>query len=239
MDILSRTIDVLPTYMQPLGVTLMVGVLGSLGALVLAFVLGLGTGSRFLIIRGIARTIVEFFRGTSLVVQLFWFAFAMPLIFGFTFDYVVIAGVLAMSLNFGAYGSEIVRGAIGAVPKGQYEACTAVNLGYWTRMRRVIIPQAWPEMIPPMSTQAIHLLKSTSLVSMVGIVDITSRARALGARPDQDILFHMGLILVIYFILASLVSYGMRALERQAKRNVGKTPVATKNVAVAGQGMVK
>ncbi|QSB05961.1 amino acid ABC transporter permease [Natronoglycomyces albus] len=238
MDLLFRTIEALPTYLEPLGVTLLVTVLSLFGSLILAFVLGLATGSRFLSVRFVGRTIVEFFRGTSLVVQLFWIAFAMPVLLGFSFDWLILSGVLALSLNFGAYASEVVRGAIAAVPSGQYEASTAINLSYWQRMRLVIIPQAWPEMIPPMSTQAVHLLKSTSLVSMIGIVDLTARANTVGARPGQDLLFQYGIILVIYFILAWLLAAGMRQLEHRAKRNIGRAPVATKNTATAGAGVV-
>lgn len=217
----SGVIDSLPGYGQPLLVTIQVTVGASALALVVAFGLGLMTSSKHLIVRTPARIVVEFIRGSSVVVQLFWFALAMPVLFGFRFDYVIMIGIIALALNYGAYSSEVVRGAIGAVPKGQLEAATALNFSTYQKMRLVVIPQAWPEMIPSLSAFAIMLLKASALVSMVGIADITFRANTLGGRPGVNPLIHFSVILVIYFILAWLISIGMRTLERRAKRGVG------------------
>lgn len=228
MELLENVIEVLPSYASPLGVTLAVTVFGSLFALVVAFVLGLAAGSRLLPVRGVARVVIEFFRGTSLVVQLFWFAVVIPLLFQIRFDYVVVIGILALGMNYGAYAAEVVRGSIGAVAKGQLEACVALNFTYWQKLRLVIVPQAWPEMIPPLSTLAILLLKGSALVSLVSLTDLTSHAQTLGRRPDQEMLVQLGLILVIYFVLSYLIASGMRFLERRAKRGIGQEPVLRK-----------
>lgn len=215
-------IDSLPGYAEPLWVTIQVTVGASALALVVAFGLGLMTSSKHLIVRTPARVVVEFIRGSSVVVQLFWFAYAMPQLLGIQFDYAIITGIIALALNYGAYSSEVVRGAIAAVPKGQLEAATALNFTNSQKMRLVILPQAWPEMIPSLCSFAIMLLKASALVSLVQIVDLTSWAGTLGNRPGQDRLVQYSIVLVIYFVLAWLIWTGMRALERRAKRGLGQ-----------------
>lgn len=218
----QEVFDSLPRYATPLVVTVSVTVASAALALVVAFVLGLMTSSKHLVVRTPARTFVEFIRGSSVVVQLFWFAFAMPAILGIQFDYLIVAGIIALGLNYGAYSSEVVRSAIAAVPKGQLEASVAVNFTPLQRMRLVVLPQAWPEMVPSLSSFAIMLLKASALVSLIGVFDITGIAGIIGgAGGGQNLLAHYALILVVYFALAWLIWQGMRALERKAKRGVG------------------
>lgn len=214
-------VESLPSYAGPLWVTIQVTVGAAALALVFAFGLGIMTSSKHLIVRAPARTVVEFIRGSSVVVQLFWFAYAMPQLLGIQFDYAILTGIFALALNYGAYSSEVVRGAIAAVPKGQLEATTALNFSGFQRMRLVVLPQAWPEMIPSLCSFAIMLLKASALVSMVQIIDLTAWAETLGRRPGQDQLLQFSVILVIYFVLAWLIWTGMRALERRAKRGLG------------------
>ena len=217
----QAVIDSLPRYGEPLLVTIAVTVASAALALVVAFGLGLMTSSKHLVVRTPARIFVEFIRGSSVVVQLFWFAYAMPQLLGIQFDYAILTGIFALALNYGAYSSEVVRGAIAAVPKGQLEATTALNFSGFQRMRLVVLPQAWPEMIPSLCSFAIMLLKASALVSMVQIIDLTAWAETLGRRPGQDQLLQFSVILVIYFVLAWLIWTGMRALERRAKRGLG------------------
>src|SRR5688572_1578342 len=120
-------------------VTLQLTLAGSALALVVAFVAGLGRLSRFALLRGLATVYIEFFRGTSIFVQLFWAYFVLPFA-GISLTPFQ-AGVLALGLNVGAYGAEVVRGAIQSIGREQYEACTALNLNRWQRMRHVILPQ--------------------------------------------------------------------------------------------------
>lgn len=214
-------IDSLPQYAEPLWVTVQVTLGSAAVALLVAFGLGLMTSSKHLIVRTPARVVVEFFRGSSVIVQLFWFAYAMPQLLGFQFDYAIMVGIMALGLNYGSYSSEVVRAAIGAVSKGQWEAATALSLSPWTRTWRVIIPQAWPEMIPSLTSFAVMLLKASALVSMVSITDLTRMADTIGRVPGNELLVQYGFLLVVYFILAWLIWSGMRVLERRAKRGVG------------------
>jgi polar amino acid transport system permease protein len=216
---LQAVFESLPRYGEPLLVTIGVTAASAALALVLAFALGLMTSSEHLAVRTPARIFVEFFRGSSVVVQLFWFAFAMPVLLGIQFDYLIVAGIVALGLNYGAYSSEVVRGAIAAVPPGQLEASLALN--FTPLQRLVILPQAWPEMIPSLCSFAIMLLKASALVSVIGILDVTWLAGLIGKQPGQDRLLHYAVALVIYFALAWLIWTGMRALERRAKRGLG------------------
>src|SRR5690606_13742339 len=119
-------------------------------------------------VRAVARVYMEFFRGTSILVQLFWLFYAMPILTGYQLDK-LFAGILALGLNLGAYGSEVVRGAVQAVPPGQREAAVALNFSPYQRMRYVILPQAFVEMVPPMNNLLIELLKATSLLSAITV----------------------------------------------------------------------
>ena len=214
-------LDSLPSYAEPLWVTVQVTVGSAALALVIAFALGLMTSSKHLVVRTPARVFVEFIRGSSVVVQLFWFAYAMPQLLGVQFDYPIVIGIIALALNYGAYSSEVVRGAVSAVHKGQLEAATALNFSTFQKLRLVVLPQAWPEMLPSLTAFAIMLLKASSLVSMVQIIDLTRWAQVIGNQPGQERLVQYSIILVIYFALAWLIWTGMRALERRAKRGMG------------------
>ncbi|MGC5411410.1 amino acid ABC transporter permease, partial [Streptomyces sp. DT225] len=159
-DFFSAFADDLPQLRSGLWVTLEATVFGALAALLLSFVLGLMSLSRLMLSRGVSRVVVEFFRGTSLYVQLFWLYYAMPQLTGYELTPVV-CGVLAFGLNYGAYGAEVVRGAVNSVPRGQYEAALALNMSPLHRMRKVILPQAWVQMIPSFTNLLIQLLKAT------------------------------------------------------------------------------
>ncbi|WP_199039560.1 amino acid ABC transporter permease [Glycomyces salinus] len=230
-------IDSLPRYAEPLWVTVQVTLGSAAVALFVAFGLGLMTSSKHLIVRTPARIVVEFFRGSSVIVQLFWFAYAMPQLLGFQFDYAIMVGIMALGLNYGSYSSEVVRAAIGAVPKGQWEAATALSLSPWTRTWRVVIPQAWPEMIPSLTSFAVMLLKASALVSMVSIIDLTAMANTIGRVPGNELLVQYGFLLVVYFILAWLIWSGMRLLERRAKRGIGIGARPSKKALADGHGV--
>ena len=117
------------------------------------------------------------FRGTSALVQLFWFYFVLPL-FGVQLP-AMLVGIVVLALNAGAYGAEVVRGAIRAVPPGQREAGVALNLTRGQIMRRIVVPQAIPAMLPPAGNLLIELLKNTALVSLITITDLTFRGQLL------------------------------------------------------------
>ncbi|MFJ5707461.1 MULTISPECIES: ectoine/hydroxyectoine ABC transporter permease subunit EhuC [unclassified Streptomyces] len=210
----------LPAIGEGLLVTLEATGLGAALALLVAFALGLAARSRLLLVRGGARAVVEFLRGTSLYVQLFWLFFALPML-GFRLEPMA-CGVLAFGLNYGAYGAEVVRGAIAAVPAAQTEAAIALGMGPGLRLRRIVLPQAYALMIPPFKNLLIQLLKATPLLSLVTVADLTFQVDQLRAATGGTAAAYL-LLLLVYFGVAALLGAGMNALERRAKARLGVT----------------
>lgn len=196
-------------------VTIQLTLMGCALALVMAFVAGLGRLSRFMAVRAVATAYIEFFRGTSIFVQLFWAYFVLPFA-GFELTPLQ-AGVLALGLNVGAYGAEVVRGAIQSIGKEQYEACVALNLGRWQSMRHVILPQALLLMMPTFCNNAIELLKATAVVSLISLTDMTFQAQVVRAQTGNT-LVPFTTILILYFLMALAISAAMRWLERRMAR---------------------
>lgn len=193
------------------------------GGALLAFIVAIGLGLlvRFdnILIRGVARAIIEVFRGTSLLVQLFFLFFVLPLP-PFNLELpAVFTGILALGLNYGAYGAEVVRGSIGSVPAGQWEATTALSMSRTQRMWRVIFPQAWALMIPSLNNLLIQLLKGTAVVYLITIVDLTAELNRL--RVQTDVFFAYTLGLLVYFAIAYTLTLAMNALETRAKHRLG------------------
>ncbi|MFE3517202.1 ectoine/hydroxyectoine ABC transporter permease subunit EhuC [Streptomyces sp. NPDC059166] len=218
-DFFSTFGDELPQISSGLWVTVEATVLGSLLALALSFVLGLMAGTRLLLVRGVSRTVVEFFRGTSLYVQLFWFYYAMPQLTGYELT-PLLCGVVALGLNFGAYGSEVVRGAVNSVPRAQYEAAVALNMSPFHRMRRVILPQAWVQMIPSFTNLLIQLLKATPLLWLLSAADLMTAIEHVRSLTGESLIAYL-LLLAVYFVLAYAMTLLMNLLERAAKRRLG------------------
>ncbi len=185
-----------------------------------AFIAGFCRLSNNIILRKFTGFYVEVFRGTSLIVQLFWFYYALPMLFNFDIGSNYWAGVLAISLNYGAYLSEIVRGSIVSVAKGQTEAATALNMSSFQRMRLVVFPQAVRMMLPEFGNYLILMLKSTSLVSLIGMTDILYQGDILrSANLSQAPTIYL-LVLVFYFILALPLIWLTKKMEKVSKKGV-------------------
>ncbi|CAJ1581400.1 ectoine/hydroxyectoine ABC transporter permease subunit EhuC [[Mycobacterium] wendilense] len=214
----EQFVQTAPFFLTGIGTTLLYTVLGAVAALVLSFVFGLMSLSRSVAVRGFSRVVVEFFRGTSLVIQLLWIFFVLPQL-GIRFEPIA-AATIAFGLNFGAYGAEIVRGAVTAVPKAQWEATVALGLGRMRRMRRVILPQALPEMIPPFGNLWIQILKSSSLLYLIGITELTYEVKQL--QFDIGSLAAFSIALVVYFLIAQLLVLVVRWVEKRAAARVGR-----------------
>lgn len=198
-------------------VTVQLTLMGSVLALIMAFLAGMGRLSRFFAVRALATTYIEFFRGTSIFVQLFWVYFVLPFA-GLSLTPLQ-AGVLALGLNVGAYGAEVVRGAILSIGREQYEACVALNLNRWQGLRHVILPQALLVMLPTFGNNAIELLKATSVVSLISLADLTFQAQVVRSQTGSTLMPFMS-ALVIYFVLALVISWGVRSLERHLARGL-------------------
>ena len=192
--------------------------------IVLSFAAGLGMLAPSRGVRAVSRVYVEFFRGTSEVVQLFWIFFALPALVG----YQIIplgAGILVLGLNHGAYGGEIVRGAVQSVPRAQYEGAMALSLSPRDRMFRVILPQAFAEMLPPFNNLFIQLLKSTALLSLVVVNEVVRQGQLLVPNLGVGEKLTIFIVeLVIFLLLSLFITAAMRLLERRATARLGRRP---------------
>lgn len=197
-------------------ITVAVAALGSLLCLAVALVAGLARLSRFLVVRTLTGCFIEMFRGSPAIVQLYIAYYVLP-VWGVTLS-PFYASVTVIGLNCGAYGAEVVRGAILAVPAGQRDAAVALNLSPWQTFRRVVFPQALEIMLPSLGTLLIDLVKTTAIVSLVTLADVTFDAQQLRLTTGHTAAVY-GLALVVYFVLASAVDIAVKILERRFGRH--------------------
>ncbi len=204
------------------------GTLVTLQVLGIAFVLGITLSVMFgvarlserVYVRAAALVYVEVARGISSIVLLFWMAFALPILLEFDQPSLLLMGSIALGLNMGGYGAEIVRGAIQSVPHGQTEASIALNLTATQRIRKIILPQAMPIILPPMGNLTIEILKGTALVSLIGLSDLAgevSKLRINRTISDDPVSIPILFLnaLIIYFVLAQIINLLFRLAERR------------------------
>lgn len=214
------TMDELTSVIRPLlrgvWVTVQVFAGGAVLALLVTLIVGLMRSSKNVLLRWLATIYIEIFRGTSVLVQLFWFGYVLPQI-GNVIDVnlklpFMLVGIVVLGLAYGAYGAELLRGAIGGVAHGQTEAGIALNMTPFQRMRHIILPQAILNMLPPMNNLQIELLKNTALVFFIGLNDITQMTKLL-REGGKDVLLLYSLALVLYFLIALCITGIFRGLE--------------------------
>ncbi len=182
-----------------------------------------------------ARTYIEFFRGTPLLVQIFWIYFGFPAVakgIGLSLKFSPLtAAVLALSLNTGAYIAEVVRGSIQSIELGQREASESLGLGTLETMLYVIFPQAFRRMLPPLGNEFTGLIKNTSLVAVIGFEELFRKGQLVVAQNYRAFEIYTA-IAIVYLILNVAASYGFSVLEwwmnpvERAKRRAAK-PVAS------------
>jgi len=213
--------DYITPLMEGAWVTIQLTFYSTILGAVLAFAAGIGKLSHNWAIKSVSVAYIEVFRGTSLLVQLFWLYFALPIAgtaMGIDLRLPpVLAGVLALGLNIGAYGAEVVRGAIQAVHTDQYEAARALNFKPRQTLFGIILPQAIPEMMPSFGNLAVQNLKDTALVSLISLGDLTFRAEQIrNFTQDSTTIYTM--LLFTYFGMALVLTALMRWLEHAVTR---------------------
>jgi polar amino acid transport system permease protein len=166
---------------------------------------------------------IETFRGTSVLVQLFWFGYVLPQI-GDVLEInlrlpLTLVGIVVLGLAYGAYGAELLRGALRSIANGQTEAAIALNFTPAQRMLRIILPQAIVHMLPPMGNLQIELLKNTALVFFIGLDDITQQTKIL-RESGQNVMLLYFIALVLYFAMALLITAAFRGTERVMSRGM-------------------
>ncbi len=186
-------------------------------AIVLGFLIGLVVAllrlAPFKILNWIAKIFVDAIRGTPFIVQLFFIYFGLNSLGFFSLDNTT-AGIVTVAINAGAYFSEIIRAGIQSIDKGQTEAARSLGLNSTQTMRHIILPQAFRRMLPTITNQAIISLKDTSLLSVIGVADLTQEGR-IQASATFDA-FNVYLILgIIYFIVIYLLSMLASFVERK------------------------
>jgi len=212
--------EIFPELIKGLPITLLVLAGSAVFSYLIAFIAGLSRLSRNVVIRMFTSFYVEIFRGTSLIVQLFWLYFALPVLFDIDLGSELWVGILTIALNYGAYMSEVVRGSILSVAKGQTEAGIALNMTRFQRMRLIILPQAVRMMLPEFGNYLIQMLKATSLVSLIGLMDVLYFGELYSSTHIQQAPLVYLLTLIFYFILALPLIWFVRKMEAFSKKGV-------------------
>lgn len=198
--------------------TLLIAGVSVFFGILLGIVIALFKISRSKVLNGLAWFYVWIFRGTPMLMQLFVFYYALPL---FTYDVfgvslripAMVAAFIAFSLNSAAYLSEIFRGAIQSIDKGQMEAAKALGISYYQAMFKIIIPQSYRRLIPPLGNELITLLKDTSLVASISLFDLLRTVQVLNNSSGKWVYFiYAG---VIYLFVTSIIQLIFDKLEKK------------------------
>ena len=192
-------------------VTLLVTLAALSSGMVLGLLIALARMSsrRWLQVPAIAY--IELFRNTPALIQLMWVYYCLPILTGLEMN-AATSATLALAVNGAAYIAEIIRGGIQSIDRGQVEAARTLGMSYPQTMRKIVLPQAFRRMIPPFVNESVSILKFSSLVSVLGVADLTYQATVLSTtsfRPIEIFTF----IALVYLVLCSALSYFARRLE--------------------------
>ena len=208
--------------LKGLGMTLFIFVVSFAVGTLIGFILALIRQRRIPVLSQAAMAYVGLFRNSPLLVQLFLIFFGVPSIIGFGFTPLE-AGLVALSLNTGAFMTVIVQSAIDEVPRGQWEAARAFGLGYFSTMRHVVLPQAVRAMIPPTVSLAVGQLQVSSLVSIIGVVDLTKIGTNLNLRTLAPFTI-WPIVALGYFVVSKPLSMLADWSEARLKSRGGPAP---------------
>ncbi len=159
------------------------------------------------------RIYVEALRAVPMLVMVLWVFYGLPVVIGLKLD-VFAAGVLALALCDSAFEAEIFRAGIQSIDRGQHEAADTLGLGFVDKMRFIVLPQAIRRVLPPLGNQFVYMLKTSSLVSVIGLAELTRKANELVVTEYRPLEIYTFLILE-YLVLILVVSWAVRLLERK------------------------
>lgn len=208
--------QILPTLLRGLLVTFEATVLGSILAYVLGLVFAILQRARIPVVSLLVWLFVQFVRSTPLLVQLYFLYFVFPT-FGITLSSLV-TGVLGLGVHYATYTSEVYRAGIDAVPRGQWEAATALSLRRGRVWTAVILPQAIPRVLPALGNYMISMLKETPLLLSIGVLDLVGRAQAAGSEAYRYVEPYT-LAGLFFLILSYPASVLVRRLERRVRQH--------------------
>ena len=210
---MNLVVNSFPLLLIGAGVTIQITVLSTAIGFVIGLIVGVARISNLRVLRMLAEVYVEFFRGTPLLVQIFLFYFALPVITGQRID-PFIAAISACGINSGAYVAEIFRAGIQPVDDGQMEAGRSLGMTWLQTMRYIIVPQAFKRVIPPLGNEFIAMLKDSSLVSVIGFEELTRRGQLIIAKTYGSFEIWMS-VAVIYLVMTLTISRFVAYLERR------------------------
>lgn len=210
---MNLVVNSFPLLLIGAGVTIQITVLSTAIGFVIGLIVGVARISNLRLLRMLAEVYVEFFRGTPLLVQIFLFYFALPVITGQRID-PFIAAISACGINSGAYVAEIFRAGIQSVDDGQMEAGRSLGMTWLQTMRYIIVPQAFKRVIPPLGNEFIAMLKDSSLVSVIGFEELTRRGQLIIAKTYGSFEIWMS-VAVIYLVMTLTISRFVAYLERR------------------------
>lgn len=211
----SFTITVIPTILNGLKNTLIIAVMGIVLGFILGLLAGVARAGKENVFYKIAGLYVGLIRGTPLMVQALYIYFAIPTILQFNLD-AMTAGIMAIGLNSGAYISEVVRGAIQSIDSGQNEAGICLGLSKIQISLSIIFPQALKLMLPGLGNQFIISVKDTSLLTAIGVAEMTHQASRAVTTSFRTVETYTALA-IVYLVLCSSLSFVLKKIERNMK----------------------
>lgn len=212
------TFEILPRMLWATMNTLLAAGVGYTIALVVGLVFLLGQRTRFTLLNRAVRECVEFIRSTPLLVQLFFVYFVGPQ-FGIELS-AWTSAMITIGLHYGTYLSEVYRGGLEAVPRGQWEACRALNMSAGRTYSRIVIPQALPASLPGMGNYLVGIFKDTPMLSTIGVAELMHTANALGAETYRY-LEPYSMVGFLFLIISIPTATGLRKLEAVVARSLG------------------
>jgi len=207
-------LDSLPVLASGLKVTVEATLLGMSMALVAGLVLALARRSSLTLVSWPAAFIVEFIRSTPLLVQIYFLFYVLPTL-GLAMSPLA-TGIIALGLHYAAYCSEVYRAGIESIPRGQWEAATALNLNRFATTFRVILPQAIPPVVPALGNYLVAMFKDTPLLSAITVLEMLQQAKILGSESFRYI-EPLTLVGIAFLVMSLIAAMGIRTLERKLK----------------------
>lgn len=205
--------EYLDVFLKSMQLTLLIAVISISFGFIGGILIGMGRISRNRLIYGLSTVYVEAFRGTPLLIQIFLVYLGLPQL-GIYVSSPLVAGLLALSLNSAAYQAEIFRGGVQAISVGQIEAARSLGLTYNQGLFSVVIPQAIRNALPPYTNEFITMIKDSSLVMTIGVIELTLRGKLISAHTGQSIPVLI-FVALLYFIMTFSTSRIMKVVEKK------------------------
>ncbi|CAB3664204.1 ectoine/hydroxyectoine ABC transporter permease subunit EhuD [Achromobacter marplatensis] len=215
----SFALEILPTLGSALIITIQATVLGMLVAVTLGLVLAMLRRSRLRIVSLPTAFVIEFVRSTPLLVQMYFLFYVLPLT-GAQMSPLT-TGIVALGLHYAAYCAEVYRAGIEAVPRGQWEAATALNMSRWRTAIGVVLPQAIPPVVPALGNYLVAMFKDTPLLSAITVVELLQQSKMIGSATFRYT-EPLTLVGLLFLALSLVAAWGVRGLEARLQRYGGK-----------------